>query len=178
MFNKILVLVDGQPASMQAIRQGVEVARCNSSEILFFHLLPNFNNLPDQTYEVVVPRSMNYEREIRADASALLRKASSVADAAGVPSVRSMGSGGSRSEATCIADVAEKRGCQLIVVGTASRNALVRLMGSSIVPGLISSAKVPVLVCQAKTFSAKSSRRTRVRKQANHKIEAHEKGGK
>jgi nucleotide-binding universal stress UspA family protein len=153
MFKKILVVVDDQPASMQAIRQGVEVARGNCGEILFFHLLPNFNSSPVAMHEAVVPRSMEHERVIRAEASALLRKASSIAEAAGVLSFRSMGSSGSNSEAKCIADVAEKRGSQLIVVATDSRNALVRLMGRSIVPSLISSAKVPVLVCQAQESS-------------------------
>lgn len=173
MFKKILVLIDGQPASMQAIRQGVEVARCNGSEILFFHILPNFNRLPNPTLEAAVPRSVEYEREVRADASKLLRRASSLAEEAGVPSVRSMGSGGSRSEAKWFADVAEKRGCQLIVVATASRNAVVRLMGSSIVPGLISNAKVPVLVCQAEAATAKIGRRTQMKKEAIRRIEIH-----
>ncbi len=162
MFKKILIVVSDHHASMQAIRQGVEVARCNDGEVLFFHLLPNFDMAPMGMDSVLVPPSLEYEKEMRAEASALLRKASSIAEEAGVMSFRSMGCGGASGEAQCIALVAEKRGCQLIVVGTDSRNAVIRLIGGDIVPGLISKAKVPILVCHAKESKSKSNRRTRV----------------
>lgn len=159
MFKRILVLIDEQPASMQAIRQGVEVARVNGGEIFFFHLLPSFDALPIAMHEAAVPRSLDYEREIRCDASEILKTASNMAEAVGVLSISSMGSGGSKSDAHCVADIAEKRRCELIVVATDCRNALVRLVGRSIVPGLISIAKMPVLVCQFGDPSSTSPRR-------------------
>ncbi len=162
MFKKILVVVSDHPASMQAIRQGVEVARCNDGEIIFFHLLPNFGMVPMGMDTVLVPPSLEYEKAARAEASALLRKASSIAEEAGVMSFRSMRCVGASGDAQCITLVAEKRGCQLIVVGTDSRNAVIRLIGGDIVPGLISHAKVPILVCHAKDSRPKSTRRTRV----------------
>lgn len=48
---------------------------------------------------VLVPPSLEYEKEMRAEASALLRKASSIAEEAGVMSFRSMGCGGASGEA-------------------------------------------------------------------------------
>ena len=159
MFKKILVLIDEQAASMQAIRQGVEIARVNGGEIFFFHLLPNFDALPIAMHEAVVPRLLDYEREIRREASEILQTASAMAEAVGVLSFSSMGSGGSSSDAQCVADIAEKRRCDLIVVATDCRNALVRLVGRSIVPGLISMAKMPVLVCQFGDSDSTSPRR-------------------
>lgn len=159
MFHKILILVDEHPASMQAVRQGVEVARVNGSEILFFHLLPHFPSLQVGMQDAVVPLPNGYEQTMRENASHLLQQASALAEAAGVPSRRSMGSGVGGSEAQWVSDVATKRHCELIVVGSESRNAVVRLIGGSIVPGLISSAKVPVLVCQAREPGRKGLRR-------------------
>lgn len=57
-----------------------------------------------------------------------------------------MGSG--KSDAECVAEVAVKRQCDLIVVESESKNAVLRLIGGSIVPGLITHATVPVLVCK------------------------------
>jgi hypothetical protein len=71
-----------------------------------------------------------------------------------------------------VADVAEKRRCELIVVGSDSRNALVRLISRSIIPGLISSAKVPVLVCQTKEPSGKTAHRTRIAQPSRRKLAA------
>lgn len=163
MFKKILVLVDDQPASLQAIRQGVELARVNNGEILFFHLLPNFDLLPVAMHDGIAPRPKDYEQATRSEASALLHRASAMAEAAGVYSARSMGSSGAQTQAMCVAEVADKRRCELIVVGSSSRNALVRLIGGSIIPGLISCAWVPVLVCQTRDASGKTKRRKKVR---------------
>ena len=176
MFKKILILVDDQPASMQAIRHGVEVARVNRAEILFFHLLPNFETLPVAMHEAVVPSSVEYEREVRGEASAVLHKASSMAEAAGVLSLRAMGTGGKRTDAECVADVAEKRRCELIVVGTDSRNAVIRLISKDIVPGLISRSKVPVLVCHSKAPSGKTVHRPPFKQSSNRELRTTVKG--
>ena len=45
--------------------------------------------------------------------------------------------------------LAGQRGCDLILVGTEGGNAVTRLLTGSSVPGLITRAGVPVMVCHA-----------------------------
>lgn len=171
MFKRILVLVDEQPVSVQAIRQGIEVARVNAGEILFFHLLRDFDSMSVGLQAALVPPSKESAQAIRSEASSLLRKASALADAANVLNSRAMGSGGAKSPAQCITDVAKQRRCDLIVVGTDSRNAVIRLIDGSIIPGLISCATVPVLVCRSSESTGKPARRLRAKPISGFKIE-------
>ncbi|GAB3190235.1 universal stress protein [Hydrogenophaga aquatica] len=163
MFKNILVVVDDKPASLLAISQGVEIARVNDGQILFFHWLPDFNGMPIGMNEATISNSLEYEREVRTEAHTVLQKASSMAKAAGVRSSRVLGTGRATNEAQCVADVADRRHCELIVVATERRNALIRLIGGSIVPGLISKAKMPVMVCQYEHKSGKRSNRLATR---------------
>lgn len=79
-------------------------------------------------------------------ASRALAAASALAERYGIHNHRAMGQG--EDEAHCVAEAASKRHCDLIVVGTEERNAVMRLLSGSIVPGLISAAKVPILICR------------------------------
>jgi nucleotide-binding universal stress UspA family protein len=45
--------------------------------------------------------------------------------------------------------LAGQRSCDLIVVGTEGGNAVTRLLTGSTVPGLITRAEVPVMICHA-----------------------------
>ena len=71
------------------------------------------------------------------------------AEVAGVMSNRSMSSG--TDDALSIADAAVRHRCDLIVVATEGRNAVMRILTGSVLPGLITAATaatVPVLVCR------------------------------
>jgi fructose/tagatose bisphosphate aldolase len=56
--------------------------------------------------------------------------------------------GGAEDDAKAIVTAAQKRRCDLIVVGSEGRNAVLRLMMGSVIPGLITAAPVPVLICK------------------------------
>jgi hypothetical protein len=47
-----------------------------------------------------------------------------------------------------IAGMAVDEACDLIVVGHRGRNAVMRLLSGSLVPGLITAAAIPVLICR------------------------------
>jgi hypothetical protein len=83
-----------------------------------------------------------------------------MAEGAGIQSYGVIGSGADDSHS--VADAAQKRHCDLIVVGTDGRNAVLRLLSESIVPGLISDATVPVLVCKKSVQTGGVSRHTRL----------------
>lgn len=104
--------------------------------------------------------SKDFERDTREKGSQLLARASSLATLEGVQSFRAMGF--SEDDSKCVADAAVLHHCDLIVVGTEGRNALVRLLTGSIVPGLITAASVPVMVCKDSVPLAKRTRRAKV----------------
>jgi nucleotide-binding universal stress UspA family protein len=69
-----------------------------------------------------------------------------LAQSMGVASCAVVGDG--EDDARGIIDAARERDCDVIVVACEGRNALVRLLNGSVVPGLISASPVPVLVCR------------------------------
>lgn len=146
MYKRILVVVDDCSVSKPAIFHAVELACTHRAELFFFFVLPGFQT---PTFEFPLTSSaaeQEYERVARTTPSQYLLEASAIAEAAGVHSHRSMGSG--KNDAECVSEAAVKRQCDLIVVESENKNAVLRLIGGSIVPGLITSAKVPVFVCK------------------------------
>jgi nucleotide-binding universal stress UspA family protein len=146
MFKRMLVVVDEHSISKSAVYQAVEIARNNDAELLLFFVLPSVHTSIDNFVATVGMSEFELHRLTRSSASRSLLEASAIADAAGVRSQRAMAAGNNRAE--CVAEVASKRQCDLIVVEAESKNALLRLVGGSIVPGLITKARVPVLVCK------------------------------
>ena len=57
--------------------------------------------------------------------------------------------GSGEDDARVIVEAARKRRCDLIVVASEGRNALLRLLTGSVIPGVITASPVPVMVCKA-----------------------------
>jgi nucleotide-binding universal stress UspA family protein len=146
MYKRIMVIVDETPNTDIAVSQGVEMAKAHHAEVLFFYVLPRYVLPMVDALPVTVQSPEEFQREANDSASKVLHAASAVADTAGVTSHRAMGSG--VDDAHCVADAARIRHCDLIVVAAERRNAVVRLITGNIIPGLITHAGVPVLVCQ------------------------------
>lgn len=147
MFKRILIVVDARPVSRAAVKEGVVLARVHGAEVTFFYVLPHYpvpmmdgplwTNLSEQ----------DFDREAKAGAGRLLAAAAVVADKAGVSHRAAMDRG--EDDAECIVDAAQRRRCDLIVVASEGRNAVLRLMMGSVIPGLITAAPMPVMVCKA-----------------------------
>jgi nucleotide-binding universal stress UspA family protein len=146
MYKRILIVVEGGADARAAIREGVEVARVHGADVLFLAVLPRYV-LPVSEMPVMGMVSPDeFQRAARNEAARNLAAAKVVADKAGVLSHGTMDSG--VDDATCIADTASKRRCGLIVVASGGQGALMRLISGSVIPGLITHATVPVLVCR------------------------------
>lgn len=145
MNQRILVVVDDDTTSDLAVEQGLQMASALRVDILFFYVLASAEYPPLEPYPMTLASPVELHREAIEQASKRLAAASTLAANAGVVSQRAMGSGG--DAATCVATAAKNRGCRLIVAATERRNAVVRLLTGSIIPGLITHATVPVLVC-------------------------------
>jgi nucleotide-binding universal stress UspA family protein len=157
MYKRILIVVGSGASSRAAVNEGVGVAQVQGAEVVFAYVLPRYVMPVSEMPLLGAPSPDEFQREARADAERLLATATLAANKAGVHSLHAVAAG--VDDAQCIVDIARKRRCDLIVVASAGRNALMRLLTGSVIPGLITISPVPVLVCrpsatrQAKRFS-------------------------
>lgn len=170
MYRKLLVVVDDSVVTQSAIRQAIEIAQIHRAEILFFYLLPHYSITSFDALPVITLTPEEFQSQANDHAHKLLRAASQLAERAGVHSYRAMAS--CSDEVRCICNMAKQRNCDLIVVGTDGDNAVMRILKGSVIPGLITAAMVPVLVCQKRKFRDAYSRRTLASMQAQQRRES------
>ena len=148
MARRIMVVVDSSPAASAAIEEGVALARVHAAEVVFFHVLARYPVPMVDELLWVAQSEEAFHSAARAEGRRLLGAAAAVADEAGV--MHRIGIGQGHDDATCITEAAHKRRCDLVVVASQGRNAVVRLMTNSVIPGLISLATMPVMVCRGR----------------------------
>jgi len=158
MYKRILIIVDQRAVTRAAVKEGVAMAAAHGAEVLFFHVLPRYTvpmaDMPP--FALVSPQ--DFHRSAMTLADKHLSAAQKTAEKAGVMSQRATGSG--EDDARCITEAARKRRCDLIVAASEGRNALLRLLTGSVIPGLITSSPVPVLVVKGAVRDKVSVRAT------------------
>lgn len=159
MVRKILVVVDDRPVTQSAIDQGIEMAQTYRADIFFFCVLPQYVYPAVDMLPALDVSGEDFKVKAAGAASRLLGAASAWAERCGIHSHAATTTAADAAQA--VADAAAKRHCDLIVVGTEEQNAVVRLISGSIVPGLISKATVPVLICRNRSLRAQSKSRLR-----------------
>ncbi|MEY4267044.1 MAG: hypothetical protein RIS90_1579 [Pseudomonadota bacterium] len=172
MVRKILVVVDDRPVTQSAIDHAIEVAQVHRADIFFYCVLPRYDYPVSDMLAVVYVTAETFQAEAAKEAARLLAAASAWAERCGVLSHQ--GTSTAADAAQAVADAAAKRHCDLIVVGTDEQNAVVRLLSGSIVPGLISKATVPVLVCKDRSLVA--NRGSGLRRPFEHRSPKRESG--
>ncbi|MDH4288540.1 MAG: universal stress protein [Aquincola sp.] len=146
MFKRILIVVDPRPVARIAVKDGTALAKVHGAEVIFFYTLPHY---PVPTVDAPLWISLSeddFESAARSEAGRMLAAAAVVADKNGVKHRSAMGR--AHDDAKEIIDVARARRCDLIVVGSEGRNAVLRLVLGSVIPGLITAAPMPVMVCK------------------------------
>ena len=147
MYRRILIVVSDRPEAQAAIRHGLELARVHVAEVFFLAVLPPIAPaVADVAPVMPLADTQEAERALRQQGDELIAKARQRADAMGVPSEGLLSAGVADAVGT-ITTTASERYCDLIVTGTEQRNAVMRILTGSVVPGLITRAPVPVLVC-------------------------------
>jgi nucleotide-binding universal stress UspA family protein len=158
MYKKILVVVDDRVVTQSAIRQAIEMAHALRADIHFFYVLPTYET-PDFDIHPVGALSNDDARSNAAThAKNMLAAARELAERAGIQSFLATGS----ESAQCVSDAAEMKHCNLIIVGAEKRNPVLQTLNGGIVPGLLSVASVPVLVCRDTGSSGGFGRRASV----------------
>jgi nucleotide-binding universal stress UspA family protein len=145
LYKRILTVVDSRPFGRAAVREGTAMAKAHGADLVFFSVLPRYQVPIADTPPFLSASPQDFLDAARADADAALAAAKASAGRAGVPSSVAVGTGG--DDVACVVDAARQRRCDLIVVASEGRNALLRLLTGSMIPGLITSSPVPVLVC-------------------------------
>ncbi len=148
MYKRILILVNDTAAPQPAVKEGVALAQVDGAAVVFFYLLARYVAPVADVPEMMVLSPAQFRREVSAKGERLLAAATVIADKAGVASSQAMAQADDDAS-QCIADAARTRRCGLIVAASERRNAVMRLLTGSVIPGLITRSTVPVLVCRS-----------------------------
>lgn len=156
MYRRILVVVEAGAVSRSAISEAVALAKGNDAELVFFSVLPRYV-MPVSDMPMMGALSPDeFQRSATESAQRHLAAVSAVAKQAGVRCSYAVGAG--VDDAECIIEAAKQRRCGLIVVASVGRNAVLRLIMGSVIPGLITLSTIPVLVVRKPTSGNKVRR--------------------
>ena len=170
MYKRILIVVDPRPVARAAVTEGVLAAQAHGAELVFFTVMPRYSVPVTDAPPFVLESPQDFQLAAKANADRLLAAAAVAADRAGLKSRCEIGSG--EDDARCIVEAARKYRCDLIVVASEGRNALMRMLLGSVIPGLITSSPVPVLVCKLRLRAAVGAKADVVPLKARHRAAA------
>jgi nucleotide-binding universal stress UspA family protein len=140
-FAKLLVPIDGSPASSAAAQLAASLAKEQQAEIVFCCALENASLMEAAKRPAIDPAFAVRDEQVHAHA--LLDEAVAAAKGAGVTA----SSQAAESDAvTYILGCADATGADLIVMGTHGRGGLAHAFLGSTAEGVLRHAKVPVLV--------------------------------
>jgi len=145
---KILVPVDGSELALDAVRHALRLRQegLNATYLLATVQEPTF------LYEMVLPPSAEVlERVSGAVGSRALAGAEALFNAAGVPFEHEIGSGG---PAAALVDMAERHGCDAIIMGARGLGALRSALLGSVSQGVLHASKVPVTIVKHAVIDA------------------------
>ena len=143
MFKHLLLPTDGSELSLAAIREGVRFAKESGAQVTGVSVTPQFHVLTFNTTMIEDTKEV-FLAESRAQAQghlALLKKA---ADEAGVSCETEVAVSDHPYEA--IIRVAEKRGCDLIMMASHGRHGAQALLLGSETQKVLTHTRIPVLV--------------------------------
>lgn len=169
MYQRVMIVIDDRAVSQSCILQGLELTRVHQATAVFLYLLPKMNFAAVDALSVSEVSNEKLHVGSKAHGERVLSAAREAAEALGIHSFGLMGLG--EDNVQCVVDASKAQHCDIIVVGTEGRNAVMRLLTGSIVPGLISQAAVPVLVCREMGSIRGYGRRTAVALRAKLKRE-------
>ncbi len=149
MFKNILLPTDGSEHSERAIERGIQLAGLCGAQVTGIHVLPDFHFLMasgDGAYLDPFVEEMA-EEDARAQAAKFLAFVREHAAAAGVPCYTVVATNNHPYDA--IVNIANERGCDLIVMTSRYRKGLASLIMGSEATRVLHRASIPVLTFRA-----------------------------
>jgi nucleotide-binding universal stress UspA family protein len=149
MFKKILVPIDGSPASNLGLNEAIKLAKDQGAKLRLFHLVDEYvavSSMDGVTLDTgdLLDALRQTGKKIVAKAEAQARRSGLTAEAVMLESF------GGRA-ADFIVQQAKKWGADLIVLGTHGRRGVKRLVMGSDAEQVIRTTPVPVLLVRSKT---------------------------
>jgi nucleotide-binding universal stress UspA family protein len=155
MYKKILVPIDGSPASNLGLNEAIRLAKDQGAKLRLFHLV-------DEYIAVSSPDGMAFSNtddlleSLRQGGKKIIEKAEALAKRNGLaPESVMLESFGGRAADFIVAQ-AKKWGADLIVLGTHGRRGVKRLVMGSDAEQVVRTTPVPVLLVRSKTTTRAS----------------------
>lgn len=143
MFKHLLLPVDGSDLSAIAIEQCMQFAKCMNAKVTGLHVSQEFSVITLQT-EMVENTREQFRKDAEEHAAHYLSAVKNAADAAGVPCDTLYVVGNQAHES--IVNVAQKNGCDAIVMASHGRSGLKGLLLGSVTQKVLAHTQLPVLV--------------------------------
>jgi len=166
-YRRLLVVCEERAGAQAALAEAIALAQEQGAELVIAEAPPRDLLSIGHAMTISELGDEAVRAEMRLAAQARLDAALERARSAGVTAEAVLVE--AADPATELARAAEARRCDLIVVACEGRNALVRLLSGSLVPGLITATTVPLLVCRdraGRTGARRLRRRRRRREDA------------
>jgi len=141
-YRRILVPIDGSPASAQGIEEAIRLARPMRSRVRLLHAIDDLS---------VSRAGFAYDRspELRAEAARMLARSAERVRSAGVEVETVLYNEADGTVASLVADEARGWHADLIIAGTRGRRGLGQLLLGSSTERIVRGAGVPVLLVHA-----------------------------
>lgn len=147
MFKHILMPTDGSEHSERAIKRGIELAKLCGAKVTGIHVMPDYRMMMAEESMLPTGLDESMDAKAREQANRFLTVVQEAASAAGVPCETLVAKGLHPYDA--IVDVANERGCDLIVMTSRYRKGLVSLVMGSEATRVLHRASIPVLMFRA-----------------------------
>ncbi len=134
--KRILASVDGSPASVHAARMALDLAQNTGAQLTLAHVTVPVMAPPDLPFSAPM-----LQEETQKAGERLLEDVARELGRMDLPRVNLLG-----NPAELLADLAEREGYDLIVVGSKGRGAVSRVLIGSVTDRLVHISKKPVLV--------------------------------
>jgi nucleotide-binding universal stress UspA family protein len=139
----ILIATDGSPSSQEASEFGVALAAEHDAEVVFVHVVPDFDPQPMNGFGMVGVRP----HEISEADTRILAEALEIAEQHGVPATTKLLRGDTVDEIVAYADNLD---ADLTVVGSRGHGALASVLLGSVSRGVLSESKRAVTVIRGR----------------------------
>jgi nucleotide-binding universal stress UspA family protein len=142
MFQHILLPLDGSSASRKAARQAIALAKEAGARITAYHAVGSARSVYGDGYRL--PRERSTRTDLRNARAQWFEGLARAARQAGVRFATAVERAFSPEDG--IVSAAQKRNCDLIVMGSHGRRGLARLAFGSVAASVIARSTIPVLV--------------------------------
>ncbi len=143
MYTHMLIPTDGSELAGKAVRHGIELAKRIGAKITVLTVLPPFHTFTTDT-QMIEDTPARYQARMHEHAEKTLGAAARAAQAAGV--VCETVEIEHEHPYRAIVDLAETKGCDLIVMASHGRHGIAALVLGSETVKVLTHCKIPVLV--------------------------------